>query len=530
LGVATAAAAVEPTVVDQARAAADGRQVLARIPADKLAKLPAPVIDAVLKGEIPAAEFAASVGFGPPVRALGTPSALETQQFIEHWLYHYTALKGGINDDIVGEATINGRCSEQKFADGANAPSMDVEFGGNYDGTIQTSYWNAPYDSATCSYTYTNVSRYWVTWVKAPTARSGYVFLGSSDYFKLWLNGTLVKSRATGGSHPYTVDEYSAAVTLVAGWNLIVLKQSFPQLGPDTDPDNNNKYKYFALRFATNAAGTPMSDLVAALDPNCTESDPSYVTRLFLPNVAHLAGTGGSTWRTDLYLFNGSHMRWQYRLRYYAQGNTTSVPTAEKVLEMTPFQAINYTDALSSLFGLGADSKGYVVLLQQIYYYLRDYHWSTGKTYNLATTGTFGTISPAAYYYDGTSWSGVFFGVRNGAYRSNLAMFPAVNSSAAVDIQLTLFGPAFATPVVKQYTGIQGFWQLNNVFADMGVGSVTTDNATILLQFTNNPSSTYWYPYITINDGNPSAGITGTSDPVFLGWGYFNAWPYAQLP
>jgi hypothetical protein len=530
--VAALATAAEPVVVDQARAAAEGRQVLARIPAERLAKLPAPVIDGVLKGEIPAAEFAAAFGFGPPVRALGTPSQLESKQFVTHWLYHYPALKGGINDDLVGESTINGRCSEQKFADGANAPSMDSSYWGSSDGSMYLGYYYAPYDSTTCSYTNTNLTEYWVTWVKAPTTRSGYVFLGSADYFKLWINGTLVKSRLTGGSHPFTSDEYSATVTLVAGWNLIVLKQSFPQLGPETDPDNNNRYKYFSLRFATNSAGTAMTDLVAAFDPNCTETDTSVYTRLYMPNVAHLAGTGGSVWRTDFYLYNGTQMRWQYRLRYYKEGNATGVPTAEKLLELAPLQAINYTDVLSNplLFGLSADSKGYVVILQQNYSYLSDYHWAIGKTYNSATAGTFGTLSPAYYLYNGTAGSGEFFGVRNGAYRSNFAMFPAVNTAAPVDITLTLFGSAFATPVVKQYTGIQGFWQLNNIFADMGVGSVTTDSATVMFQFTNNPSSTNWFPYITVNDGNPAAGITGTSDPVFLGWGWFGAWPYGQLP
>ena len=106
----------------------------------------------------------------------------------------------------------------------------------NASGMMMTSYWQAATDPATGATRTSNLSRYSVTWVKSPTLRSAKVWLGASDYFKLWVNGALLLSRTAGGSKPCAVDEYKANVTLVAGWNLIVLKQSFPQLGPATDP------------------------------------------------------------------------------------------------------------------------------------------------------------------------------------------------------------------------------------------------------------------------------------------------------
>jgi hypothetical protein len=52
-------------------------------------------------------------------------------------------------------------------------------------------------------------------------------------------------------------------------------RQAFvPQLGPETDPNEDNKYKSFSLRFVFDDAGRPITDLVAAFDPGCTEVTP----------------------------------------------------------------------------------------------------------------------------------------------------------------------------------------------------------------------------------------------------------------
>ena len=506
------------------REAAAGARILAMLPAERLEGIPAPALDAILRGEIPAAQFAASLGLAPPVTTLGTPTELQAKQFISHWLYHYTCLGAGIDEDIVDEASIDGRCSGQKMSDGAAAPTLYPIYDASSTGRIGTYYWQAPTDSATCTTRTTNLSRYFVTWVKSPATRSVKVWLGASDHFKLWINSALVLSRNSGGSKPYTVDEYKANVTLAAGWNLIVLRHSFPQLGPESDPSDDNKYKYFSLRFVSDDAGTPISDLVAAFDPKCTEADTAIYSKVWVPNVANLPGYS-SQWRTDAYLFNGAHMKWSHRLRFYKEGNNSGTPDAEKYLEMAPFQTLTFPDALQTLFGITTSVKGYMAILQQYYYHLQSYGWLQVKTFNLATGGTFGTLNPVLYQYSGTAWAVTFLGLRNGAYRSNLAIFPALNTGAAARIRLTLFGPDIATPLVKEYSGINGFWQLNNVFADLGATSVNTDSAALYLQFLENPTSTYWFPYITIADGNPAYGVTGTSDPVFLAPGYLTLLP-----
>jgi hypothetical protein len=448
---------------------------------------------------------------------------LQAKQFITHWLDHYFCFGAGIDEDYVGEANINGRCSRQQLSDGPSAPLLNSNYYANPSGAVLTGYWQAPSGQTA------NLSRYFVTWVKSPATRSAKAWFGASDYFKLWINGTLVLSRTSGGSKPFIGDEYKANVTLAADWNLIVLKHSFPQLGPATDPNGVNKYKYFSLRFVSDDLGTPITDLVAALDPNCTEADPPTETKVWLPNVAHLPGYS-SQWRTDLYIFNGTHMNWSYRLRFYKEGNNSGIPDGEKYLDMAPYQALTFADVLQTLFGMRTNVKGYMAVLQQDFYVYhldgwRQSGWVQVKTFNLTEGGTFGTLNPVLYQDCGTKLATVFLGLRNGAYRSNLALFPAVNTGATTRIRLTLFGPDIPVPFVKEYSGIDGSWQLNNVFDALGAGSVNTTSAALYLEFLENPTGTLWFPYVTIMDGNPKYGVTGTSDPLFLTPGYLSLVP-----
>jgi hypothetical protein len=499
------------------------------IPAQRLAEIPASVIEAVLRGDFPAERFAASLGLAQPVRAMGAPSELQAKQFITHWLDHYTCLGAGVDEDYVGEASIDGRCSGQTMTDNSSAPTLHPTYYANASGALITAYWQVPTDPATGASRTTNLSRYAVTWVKSLATRNAKVWLGASDYFRLWINGSPVMSRTAGGSKPFAVDEYKADVTLVAGWNLIVVKQSFPQLGPASDPNEDHKYKLFSLRFVSDNSGTPITDLVAAFDPNCTEADRSVDTRVWVPNVAHIPGYS-SHWRTDVLLFNGTHMKWSHRVRFYREGNNSGTPDAEKYLEMAPYQALTFPDALQTLFGVTANTKGYMAVLQQDYYryYSQAVHlngWLQAKTFNLTKSGTFGTLNPMLYQYDGTLSAVTFFGLRNGAYRSNLAIFPGVNTGATAKIRLTLFGPGIAIPLVKEYPEIHGFWQLNNLFQDLGAESVNTDSAVLHLEVLENPTETYWFPYATILDGNEGFGTPGTSDPVYLPPGYLPLLP-----
>jgi hypothetical protein len=506
-----------------------GAGFLAMLPPQRLAQVPPAVIDAVRRAKIPTERFAGSQGFALPFTVMGAPSDLQSKQFITHWLDHYICLGAGIDEDYVDEASIKGRCSGQKMSDGPAAPIVDPEYSANPSGAMMTGYWQVPVATTTGATRTTNLSRYFVTVVSSPTARNVRVWFGASDYFKLWINGTLVLSRNAGGPKPWTVDEYKANVALGAGWNVIAVKHSFPQLGPETDPNEDNKYKWFSLRFVSDDTGTPVTDLVAAFDPGCTEGDASWATRAWVPNVAHLPGYS-SQWRTDLYLFNGTHMKWAYRLRFYKEGNNSGLPDAEKFLEIEPFQVLTFPDAIQTLFQMATNAKGYVTVLQQLFWRWlsfgpQEHGWLQAKTFNLTEGGTFGTLDPVLLHFYSTLSRTTFLGLRNGAFRSNLTIFPETNAGASAKIRLTLSGPDIVTPLVKEYSGISGFWQLNNVFRDLGAGSVNTDSATLSVEFLENPTSTLWFPYVMVLDGNPQYGTAGTSDPVYLSPAYIPLLP-----
>jgi len=169
-------------------------------------------------------------------------------------------------------------------------------------------------------------------------------------------------------------------------------------------------------------------------------------------------------------------------------------------------------------------------MLQQLYndyklYPLPESGWLQVRTFNLTDRGSFGTLNPLLREYSGTMWPVTFFGLRNGAYRSNFAVFPAVNTGATTTLRLTLSGPDIASALVKEYSGINGFWQLNNVFESLGAGSVNTDSAILYVEFLENPTGTRWFPYVTVLDGNPKYGVEGTSDPVYLSPGYLPLMP-----
>ena len=360
---------------------------------------------------------------------------------------------------------------------------------------------------------------YFYTWVRSNAAQQVRAILGASDYFKLWINHALVMSRTSGGPASYLVDQYQQTATLNQGWNLILLKHSFPQLGPPDDPNPDNLYKYFSLRFTT-PGGTPVP-LTAAFDPMCDfGGSTGCYTKVVVPSIAHLPGSGGSQWRTDTLLVNGTHTTWNFELDYFREGNASGVPDAVARIDVEPYGTLNFIDALrnAGLFGVSGDQKGYFDVRRQYYNYLKSAGWLQNKVYNQAPAGSFGMQVPVRYYYDGTTYSAVFYGLRNGVYRTNLGMVPWDNEGAAARVRVTLFGPDLAQPVSREFGPFEGMWQRNNIFDALGVGGLVTSTTALYLQILENPTGTYWYPYVAVNDN-------GTSDPIFFTSGFLGSWP-----
>ncbi len=98
-----------------------------------------------LAGRVSPEEFAAIIG--APLLPAGSAeeiaaSAMNTplyqKQFINHRLTHYYVIPGAIDGDRVGEADIDGRCSNQKMTNSSSAPSIDVNYWTDSQGRVQT--------------------------------------------------------------------------------------------------------------------------------------------------------------------------------------------------------------------------------------------------------------------------------------------------------------------------------------------------------------------------------------------------------
>jgi hypothetical protein len=503
----------------------------ASFPPEMLQRAQPQLVAEALAGRVSLEELAAIIGAplfpagsADELAAAAMNTPLYQKQFITHWLTHYYVIQGTIDEDRVGEAGIDGRCSNQKMTDAAAAPSLDLNYWTDSQGRVLTYTWNAYYDyvenpTGYCyDYDYTDLTRYFVTWIFAPTARSGQVWLGAHDYFKLWVNGALVLQRTSGGARTYTADEYKAPVNLRQGWNLLAFKHAFPKLGPYTSSNPDDVTKAFSLRFVSDAAGTPMTDLQAAFDPNCTDTSSSagIYSRVWAPNIAKLAGSGGSQWRTFLSVFNGWHMPWRHLFHYFKEGANGGTPNVARALVVGPYRTEVFDNALESLFGVTADEKGYFLVFHQyynFYYWRNSYRWLQLKVYNQASSGTFGMEVPLLYYYD-TSSTSRFASVPGGQGRVNLGYIPRHGTGARTSLRVTAVPEGTATQVSKTYGPFTGYFQINDVLTDMGLTPAQAANVGLWAQLVSPETTTHYFAYITINDGIPAQGKPGTSDPL----------------
>ncbi|MFN3413600.1 MAG: hypothetical protein ACK42L_06020, partial [Thermoanaerobaculum sp.] len=190
-----------------------------------------------------------------------------------------------------------------------------------------------------------------------------------------------------------------------------------------------------------------------------------------------------------------------------------------KTVVLKPFEGKVFRDALrsSELFNVASDQKGYAWMSGAYYYYAIDYGHARAKVYNQASTGTFGMDTNLLYVY-AYQYDTYFFNLRNGAFRTNLAMIPTKNEGSTYRVRMILSAPEFGT-LTKEWPAdatqrLTGFAQLNDVFSYFGVGGISTDRALLYVTLIDqSPSDVRFYSYVTLNDN-------GTSDPIFRLPGY----------
>jgi hypothetical protein len=187
----------------------------------------------------------------------------------------------------------------------------------------------------------------------------------------------------------------------------------------------------------------------------------------------------------------------------------------EKTLELEPFESMASKDTLLNLLGVSANEKGYLEISGAYYKQLTSSHWLQVKVFNQGSAGTYGMNVPPLYTYD-NQYGAVFFGLRSGRYRCNFGWVPLVNDGSDLDITLRLWALGWDAPVEKSFKNLEGYFQIDDVFAQLGVGDRVTDGAILQYFLDRNAAGRPGFPYVTVNDGNPGQGIGGSSDPLFL--------------
>ena len=258
---------------------------------------------------------------------------LDEEQFITHWVYTYDVMAGGIDVDLIGEGSFAGAVLDGPISGAPDASCDQPQLLGSARpstpatgrrGTRRTAPTSRP--------------------TAASTSTPGFGAdhpAGAGDPRRRRLLQAVDQPHPGDVAHQrrpchLRVDQYQQTATLNQGWNLILFKHSFPQLGPPDDPNPDNLYKYFSLRFTT-PGGAPVHP-VAAFDPMCAYTgQKARYTRVIVPSIAHLPGSGGSQWRTDTLLVNGTHMIWNYELNYFREGNASGAPNAVARIDIAPY-------------------------------------------------------------------------------------------------------------------------------------------------------------------------------------------------
>ncbi len=254
--------------------------------------------------------------------------------------------------------------------------------------------------------------------------------------------------------------------------------------------------------------GAPRSDLrgrlrftVECLD--CT-GDPAGRTWL-IPAAAHAGGLNGTTWVTDLALFNPADATLGARLAFLPRGGDNR-GAAERPVAVGPGRAVELPDVVSAT--LGAAGSGAIRVVAD------DDLVVASRTYNDAVEGTFGQYIPAASadraVAPGSAVRLIGLSEGGGMY-TNLGVANAGPDPAAVTVEL--YGAesaAIATVVVALEP--YGWTQLNEVFARRGHPEVPVGSALVR----NDSPAAAVVPYASVVDratGDPTYVPAGSAIP-----------------
>lgn len=427
------------------------------------------------------------------------------KNFITRWLAAYYGVNGTLDDDLIGEASVSPSCAGNALGGSASAATAFSYGSGYSDGRIAEGYYSAPSSN-------TEVVKYYLTQVESARARNVTMLVGADDGIRVWLNGDEVVRQDAPAE--FVEGAIQTPVSLQQGWNLLMVKVYYPQLGPQGDPDH--QYKYWSLRFVEPDGTTPVMDVYQSVDGWCGPEESLYGWA-WAPGAADAAGARGSQWQSELRITNPYYHNLYVTLRYYANSNTSGNPDGEQVLRLEPFETVRYDNVVRELTGT-PDSGSGMIALNGIYYSdvtTRDVARLVTANVGAAGGGAFGTPMPFGYRYTGrTSGAQQLYGLKNGPdNRTNLLVMPAPFVADQVVLTVNLWDPESGRTASAEVTG-RGSFQVNDIFSWVGMGDVVTETAVAYIRYSSTASSAYLQMVASINDNV-------TSDPTIATQGSF---------
>lgn len=422
------------------------------------------------------------------------------KNFIIRWLAPHRGVNGTVDDDIIGEASVVPSCAGSALGGSPTAQFAYTSASSYTDGRIYQNYNDAPSSN-------THVVQYFLTQVESATARNVTMLVGADDGIRVWLNGDEVVRQDAPAE--YAEGALTAPVSLRQGWNLLLVKVYYPQLGPQGDSEH--EYKYWSLRFVESDGTTPVLDVYQSVDAWCTPED-SYFAWAWAPGAADVSGARASQWQSELRITNPYYHNLYAILRYFANSNANGMPDGERILRLAPYETVRYANVVRELTGT-PDSGSGMIAIGGLYYY----DVTSGDAARLITAnvgasggGTFGTQMPFGYRYAGRSCcSQQLFGLKNGPEnRTNLLVMPTPFAPDQVTVTVNLWDAGTGRTASAEFTG-RGSFQINDIFSRVGMGDVVTDSAIAHVEYPRTSSSAYLRVTASINDNV-------TSDPTLV--------------
>jgi hypothetical protein len=228
---------------------------------------------------------------------------------------------------------------------------------------------------------------------------------------------------------------------------------------------------------------------------------PAGTTHWLVPAVASQPGYGTSDWRSQVAVVNPTGDTRTASLYFVAKGSSWPGVLLSGPIAVGPHQSSFLEDPLltlrptSGLLYVVLDAAGPVV---------------SSRTFNLGEGGaTFGQGIPGLPLDGVTAPTELVLPIVHsvpGQFHTNLGLVQT--SSGSYQVEVTVWSPGGSPLAVSTYTRSAAYDQVNDVFDDMGLGSLSIEGAWMSVRLVSG-SPAYWTCYASVVDDQ-------TGDPTFI--------------